>query len=538
MTLLLGMKRAAVSIIFWLGILQAGIAQKSIVELFKSDRALADSYFRKGEFQNAIKLYERASKSGDTYLMLARAYFQLKEYRKCLDAYERFSRSGEKIEKKDYLNSAEANMVLKNYEEARANYQKVLESEKLNDWVQKKIWRISNMNYLYEDSIHFATRLLSINTTDAEWGCVPFEDGILFISNRPSVKPMKRIDATTLQSFYEIYHAREKPDTLMDGWSKLYVKPNLYKANHIAGNAATFSLYSSNSKMVFAASSASKDINGMQLLGLYFAELQQGKWTLSIEFVHNNMAWSTTDPSIDEKGKTLYFSSDRPGGYGGKDLYRSEWINNHWTAPTNLGEAINTPMDEVFPHLQNGTLYFSSNGHTGMGGLDIYKIEMNKSASDEPVNLGYPMNSTYDDFAITFTDAKSTHGFLSSNRKRGGMDDDLYEFDMDLQTYPFTITGVIKQMDHSWSDSSAMRVLRKARILLVDNIRNVTVESTKSDSEGAFSLSIPYFSKYAIHVVDPDGIENVAVFEIPRQRKKSTIHEIVMIKDIFQTISK
>jgi Tol biopolymer transport system component len=273
-------------------------------------------------------------------------------------------------------------------------------------------------------------------------------------------------------------------------------------------------------------------------MGLYFADLKDGKWVVTGTFVHNRPEYSVTDPSIDEKGTVMYFSSDKSGGFGGRDIYRSERINDAWTKPEKLGEAVNTNMDEVSPYVNDGMLYFSSNGHPGMGGLDIYKIEVAGILTDEPSNLGYPINSSYDDFAITFTDQSDTHGLLSSNRKRGALDDDLYEFDIDMQTYPFVISGIIKQMDHAWSDSSTVKALRNARILLVDNIRNVTVLETKSDDEGRLSLAIPYFSKYSIHVFDDDGVENMAVFDLPRQRKASTIHEIVVIKDIFQTVNK
>jgi hypothetical protein len=289
--------------------------------------------------------------------------------------------------------------------------------------------------------------------------------------------------------------------------------------------------------MVFTASSGEKNAKGQRTLGLYFAELKGGKWTVVRAFDHNSTAWSSTDPAIDTVNNVLYFASDKAEGYGRMDIYQSRWVNDRWTDPVNMGETVNTAGDEVFPYFHQGILYFSSNGQPGIGGLDIFKIYANQS--DEPVNLGYPMNSSYDDFSVSFTDAKGNHGFFSSNRKRGGLDDDIYEFDMDMQTYPFEITGIIKQMDHAWNkDSSQVRILKNAKILLVDNMRNVTVLETNSDEAGAFSLRIPYFSKYAIHVVDSDGVENIAVFEIPRQRKESTVHEIVVVKDIFQHVTK
>src|SRR4051812_37205368 len=140
-------------------------AQKSVLDLFTSDRELADRYYTKGELLDAIRLYERSGKSGNANLMIARGYFQLKEYQKAIDAYDEYRGTEKKLSREDYLNYAEAQLVLKHYDQARENYNKVLEMEPSNEWIVRKLWRISNMRYLYEDSVHFATRSLSMNTT-------------------------------------------------------------------------------------------------------------------------------------------------------------------------------------------------------------------------------------------------------------------------------------------------------------------------------------------------------------------------------------
>jgi tetratricopeptide (TPR) repeat protein len=203
------------------------LAQKSVVDLFRSDRELADRYYANGEIQDAIRLYERSDKPGTATARLARGYFQVKEYRKCVDAYNNFRNDGKKMEFTDYVNYAEAQLALKNYSEAQAYYQKALELQPSHDWIVKKMWRISNMHYLYEDSIHFSVRSLSINTPDAEWGGIPFESGILFVSNRPSGSPIMQVDAATDQSFYKVYFAQQQRDTLLKGWSR-YAEPALY----------------------------------------------------------------------------------------------------------------------------------------------------------------------------------------------------------------------------------------------------------------------------------------------------------------------
>jgi outer membrane protein OmpA-like peptidoglycan-associated protein len=141
-----------------------------------------------------------------------------------------------------------------------------------------------------------------------------------------------------------------------------------------------------------------------------------------VQFPYNNDEYSIGHPTYEFTTRRLYFASDMPGGFGGTDIYYSELKNGKWATPTNLGSTINTPGNEMFPFSdQNGNLFFASNGHGGLGGLDIYKSSGNK----EPVNLGFPVNSRKDDFGYIENHDGSV-GYFSSNRKLGGYDDDLY----------------------------------------------------------------------------------------------------------------
>jgi hypothetical protein len=196
---------------------------------------------------------------------------------------------------------------------------------------------------------------------------------------------------------------------------------------------------------------------------------------------------------------------------------------------------VNTVYDEVFPYLHlNKTLYFSSNGHPGLGGLDIFKVLITEKGFDEVQNAGFPINSGADEFGIII-DSLSAHGYFSSNRKNGGYDDDIYEVDIDLQTYPLTISGLIRFKEHNWSDSSELKPLVNAKIYLTDNIRDVVVHESISDDSGNFSLAIPYFSKYRIRVVGADRDEHVVSLDITKHRKIDSKHEIVIVKDAFRS---
>ncbi len=166
-------------------------------------------------------------------------------------------------------------------------------------------------------------------------------------------------------------------------------------------------------------------------LKLYTADFEDNDWRKIKEIPFNSNDYSCGHPTLTIDDKIMYFVSDMPGGYGGTDVWMTRYNNGEWTKPQNLGGTINTRGNEMFPFIdERGNLYFSSDGHPGLGDLDIFFIPMNTAtgmASGKVRNLGSPLNSNKDDFGI-ITDSERSTGFLSSNRKRGGIDDDIWKF--------------------------------------------------------------------------------------------------------------
>lgn len=512
-----------------------GECQETIFMLLKSDSQLANESFEKGNFPAALHLYLQIVRKkqfpGDTYLNIARCYYFLKQYEPAVTAYEKH----EKLALNDIYNYAEAQAGLGNYEKAIEYYKKYLTVSPDDDLIIKKIWRLNNIRFLYEDSLHYAVRPISINTRNGEFGAVPYKNGVVFMSNRNGVQVVDQINAAVNAPFYHIYYAEALKDTVLEKESLQYGKPanfsNVFNAKYHVGPIA---FYQQAHKMVFTTTATEAGKNGERTLQLFFAAEQEGNWQIVSPFPYNSVNYSITDPAINQDGNILLFSSDMKGGFGGKDLYQSRYINGNWTKPVNLGASINTSRDEAFPYLHpNQTLFFSSNGHAGMGGLDIYKVQRYDQSFGEVTNLGYPLNTHHDDFGIII-DSIQTHGYFSSNRKRGGFDDDIYEFDMDIQTYPLEISGLIKFKEDNWMDSSALKILPHAKLQLIDYIKNITVYETVSDSTGNFSLVIPYFSKYKISVTGENIMEGIVSFEIPKHRKLHNEYEIVVVKDAFK----
>lgn len=517
---------------------QPGYSQETVFKLFKKSSKRADQYYSDGNYTNALALFlhrlKKDSANGDLKLKVARCYYFLKQYQDAVRIYERYSNSNTLLPE-DYFYYAEANCSLSNYEHAEKGYRGYLEKQPGDELVLKKIWRISNMRYLYEDSAHYTVRPVSFNTEYGEFGAVRYNNGFLFLSNRREIQPVERLDATSAP-FYKIYYTSEIPDTATSADTVRYNNPALFQGITSSSHSGPIALYGQGKKIVFASTGRKPSVSTHRTIQLFYAEETGGRWTGHNPFPYNSNRYSITDPWISEDGFVLFFSSDMEGGFGGKDLYKSVYENGQWSKPVNLGKTINTPYDEVYPFLEgNKTLYFSSNGHAGLGGLDIFKAEVTRDGFDEVENAGYPVNTCHDEFAITL-DAQGSHGYFSSNRKNGGFDDDIYEFDIDLQPYPLKINGLVQYKEHNLSKASELKIMANVKLYLLDAIRQTVVGETLSDASGNFYLVIPYFSRYKLKVTEGDN-EYIVGLDVPKHKTTIEKYEIVVIRDALKSTS-
>jgi len=516
-----------------------GVCQATVFTLFQDPLKAADKAFASGNYTQAVAMYtaqlSRSPADGATRLKQARAYYYVKDYRRAAEAYGQYlAAAGATLPWNDMYAYAEANVTLGNRAAALDYYKRCLAQQPDNDWVAKKIWRLTNLQYLFEDSAHFAIRSLAVNTTAGELCAVPYKHGFVFASNRKGSAVVQQLNRQLNAPFYKLYQATWQEDTVTHAQvlaGKLAPFGSTLKSRYNIGPVA---FYRGGEEMVFVTAAERENAAGQRTLGLYFAGLQNGRWKMRAAFPHNSDRFSIYDVSVSEDGQTLYFSSDMAGGLGGKDIYVSQWLDGEWSTPCNAGEMINTPHNEVFPYLHRGhTLYFSSDGHAGLGQLDIFKAKVEDGGYGEPENVGYPLNSGYDDFGLAL-DSLGTHGYLSSNRRHGGYDDDVYEVDMDLQTYPLNIAAVLKYKAHTWSDASGVVPWVKAHVALVDSGPDRAVYETTTDGTGNFLITIPYHSKYYVRVIDEDGAEYRASFEQSKYQHEASVHEIVIVKDIFK----
>ena len=173
-----------------------------------------------------------------------------------------------------------------------------------------------------------------------------------------------------------------------------------------------------------------KDSDNHNNLKLYIADLKEdGTWGELVDFPYNSDAYSLGHATVTEDGTTMYFTSDMPGTVGLSDIWKSTLVNGKWSTPVNMKD-INTEGREMFPYIsKSGTLYFSSDGHLGLGGLDVYRAGAKGEGFGKPENMGYPLNTNFDDFALIIN-KNETEGYFSSNRitEDSKGDDDIYRF--------------------------------------------------------------------------------------------------------------
>ena len=203
-----------------------------------------------------------------------------------------------------------------------------------------------------------------------------------------------------------------------------------------------------------------QDPEGPRTAEIYISTRSSAKWgkgtraTIVIDSVT-----ALGHPSISPDGKYLYFVSDAVGGFGGKDIFRARVAGNDFGPMENLGEEINTPGDEMFPYVRDSvTLYFASNGHPGMGGLDLFKATQDSTGKWKVENLGAPINSMADDFGITFA-GKEERGFFCSNRNDARGYDHIYSFER--PTITIFIEGIVNDVDEYPIEDATVRIVGK-----------------------------------------------------------------------------
>jgi len=238
-------------------------------------------------------------------------------------------------------------------------------------------------------------------------------------------------------------------------------------------------------------------------LKMFHAEFDGEEWSAPEEFFLNSDLYSVGHPAFSPDGEKLYFVSDMENGFGGTDIWVCHKEGEGWSTPENLGETVNTIMDEMFPYIdEDGTLYFSSEGHLGFGGLDIFYSVKEDSIWSKPVNMMRNINTSYDDFGISI-DHKLGTALISSNRPGGQGGDDIYAFEIDRKV--LRICGKVVDPEN--------KPLPGATVFFLNHTRN-EVLILKSDSNGQYCTDVDANTVYTILGKKTTYIEDCLEHEI------------------------
>lgn len=320
----------------------------------------------------------------------------------------------------------------------------------------------------------------SLNTKDMEYAPSFYGKGIIFTSNRGTVKGKNYYERTG-KNFENIYA------TVSTGKNKWTKPESLNKDINTAFNEGVASFDNTNRVLYFTQCNGPK---GKENSCKIFSTQNEGNtWTEPTEVqIPNPDSAILGHPSISADGARMYFVSDLPGGLGGKDIWYSDKQGTSWSSPVNAGPQINSAGDEEFPFLHpSGTLYFSSNGRGGMGGFDIFFCDFEEGDWTEALNLKSPTNSAGDDFGFVLDENKEV-GYLSSNRFGGKGEDDIYS----AYAIPlvFTITG--KTINNATS-----KVLAQAKVTIIGS--DGSTQTVTSDATGAYKFTIKKDVNYQLN---------------------------------------
>lgn len=283
------------------------------------------------------------------------------------------------------------------------------------------IFGLLSNSFAQSDQYDVSLAPFSTNTND-EFSPVYYNHGIVYCSN------LRNNSLITYKSNHEklfnIFFAslRDSGSIRRSGLFAKEISTN-YNEGPVTFNETGNMMYFGRNNIIL---NHLKDISDTSnTLGIFFAELADGKWTNIKPFVHNSLSYSIITPALSNDGTRLYFASDMPGGYGGTDLYYCNLNGNEWEKPVNLGAIINTVKNESFPfQCKSGKLFFASDGHEGLGGKDIfYTIEVNGEWIT-PFHLAPGINSPANDFSLV-TDENLKQGYFASDRRRTA---DIYSF--------------------------------------------------------------------------------------------------------------
>ena len=468
----------------------------------KAQLAKADKKYDNYSYIDAIKTYERLAEKGyksvDMFQKLGNAYYFNAELEKAAKWYGELFALTSDLGSEYYFRYAHCLRAIGQNEKAEEMLEKF--NQKSGNDTRGKLFK-KNTNYLddiKENSGRYKVEDAGINSKYSDYGASLYLNKIVFATARDTGSIEHRKHTWTDQFFTNLYVA-DLGENMTPGSPKKFdtnIKTKFHEASPAFTKDGKTMYFTRNN---YLNGKKGKDANNNTLVKIYKAILKNDKWTNITELPFDSNNYSTAHPALSPDEKTMYFASDMPGTLGQSDLLKVK-INDDGSfgTPENLGNTINTEGRETFPFVNDeNEIYFASDGHPGLGGLDVFVSKINPDATfGEVKNVGADVNSPKDDFAYLI-DTKSRRGFFSSNRDGGQGFDDIYKF-LELRkiTCEQLLYGEI-------TDLATAELLSGAKVSLYDGQFNL-INSMDSDEKGNYSFTVECGKTYNIRAEKPE----------------------------------
>ncbi len=467
-----------------------------------STQKKADQLFYKFAYAKAIPEYEKLVVSGRTathaYQRLAECYLLLRDFEKSLPYFKRFI-NNPTTPTNFYFKYAMALKSSGKEKEALKWFKQYKKFHK-NDSRLKQFLKDGNLaSVVFNSRERYEIEPVHFNTEYSEFGSF-LHDGQLYFSSSRKTEDSDNVYEWNNESWLDIFHITEgdrydKPRKIKGEInSKFHESSMVFSTDYKNDTVIYFTRnnYFQN-KESFYTKKEDKNIEKLNNLKIYKAEKINDVWKVTRNLNMNADHYSSGHPSVNTSRTRLYFASDKPGGYGGTDIYYCKiHPRGGLSKPINAGPIVNTPGNEMFPYINNEEqLFFSSDGHVGFGQLDVFGTISNEDGTiKDVINLGKPINSEKDDFGYYALD-NGIDGYVSSNRKGGKGGDDIYKFKF---IPSLSLEGVV-------TDAINLQALDSVQISLYNQKTGDLVSQTITDENGEYKLFINRQQNYLIEAV-------------------------------------